>query len=272
MWICFGFERFHEYLYGRQFTIINDHHPSNLSSTSPTADQPMPSSHATLIYEAPKNDFDLEYAPGKTIVVSDALSRAYLESHSSPELKESDLIHHIHSVIDSIPISTARLTLLQKETASDPVLQQLKKFSPSGWSQQKQQIPPAVKPYYAIRGKISYNEGLLLKGQRIIIPASLRFTMKKIIHHGHNGITRCESRARQSIYYWPGMNSEINDFVSRCPQCLTHRNQQQKATLIQHSAPKVPWTKVSSDLFTLYGHNYLIITDYKVHRDRTSYR
>lgn len=84
--------------------------------------------------------------------------------------------------------------------------------------------------------------------------------MKEIIHQGHNGITRCKSRARQSIY-WPGMNSEIDDFVSRCPQCLTHRNQQQKETLIQHNVPEVAWTKVSSDLFTLYGHNY-VITDY----------
>ena len=38
-------------------------------------------------------------------------------------------------------------------------------------------------------------------------------------------------------------------FVSRCPQCLTHRNQ-------------LPWTKVASDLFTLYGHDYVIIADY----------
>ena len=55
------------------------------------------------------------------------------------------------------------------------------------------------------------------------------------------------------------MNSEI---VSRCPQCLTHRNQQQKETLIQHTVPEVPWTKVASDLFTLYGHSYVIVTDY----------
>ncbi len=208
-----------------------------------------------------KYDFDLEYAPGKTMVVSDALSRAYLKDRSSPELEESDLIHHVHSILDSLPISTARLTQLQKETASDPVLQQLKQFTLTGWPQRKQQIPPAVKPYYAIRGEISHNEGLLLKGQRIIIPASLRPTMKAIIHQGHNGIARCKSRARQSIY-WPGMNSEIDNLVSRCPQCLTHRNQQQKETLIQHTVPKVPWTKVASDLFTLYGHSYVIVTDY----------
>ncbi|XP_028415703.1 uncharacterized protein K02A2.6-like [Dendronephthya gigantea] len=182
-------------------------------------------------------------------------------SHSSPEIEESDLIHHVHSVIDCLPISTARLTQLQNETAADPVLQQLKQFTLTGWPQQPQQIPPAVKPYYSIREEITHNEGLLLKGQRIIIPASLRPTMKEIIHQGHNGIARCKSRARQSIY-WPGMNSEIDDLVSSCPHCLTHRNQQQKETLIQHNVPEVPWTKVASDLFTLYGHNYVIITDY----------
>ncbi len=85
------------------------------------------------------------------MVVSDALSRAYLKDRSSPELEESDLIHHVHSILDSLPISTARLTQLQKETASDPVLQQLKQFTLTGWPQRKQQIPPAVKPYYAIR-------------------------------------------------------------------------------------------------------------------------
>ena len=257
--IVFGVERFHEYLYGRQFTVINDHQP--LKSIFNKSISQCPPRIQRFFLKLQKYDFDLEYAPGKTMVVSDALSRAYLKDRSSPELEESDLIHHVHSILDSLPISTARLTQLQKETASDPVLQQLKQFTLTGWPQRKQQIPPAVKPYYAIRGEISHNEGLLLKGQRIIIPASLRPTMKAIIHQGHNGIARCKSRARQSIY-WPGMNSEIDNLVSRCPQCLTHRNQQQKETLIQHTVPKVPWTKVASDLFTLYGHSYVIVTDY----------
>ena len=58
------------------------------------------------------------------------------------------------------------------------------------------------------------------------------------------------------------MNSQIDDLVSRCPQCLTHRNQLRKETLIQHNVPEVLWTKVASDLFTLYGHDYVIIADY----------
>ena len=93
-------------------------------------------------------------------------------------------------------IEKETLSQLQIETASDPVLQQLKQFTLTGWPQQTQQIPLAVKPYFAIRGEITYNEGLLLKGQRIIIPTSVRPTMKEIIHQGHNGIARCKIRAR----------------------------------------------------------------------------
>ena len=85
--------------------------------------------------------------------------------------------------------------------------------------------------------------------------------MKDIIHHGHNGIERCKNRARQSIY-WPGINREIEDLVSRCSLCSTHRNKQQKEPLIEHEIPDTPWTKVASDLFTLCGHDYVIVTDY----------
>ena len=257
--IVFGVERFHEYFYGRHFTVINDHQPLK-SNFNKSISQCHPRIQHFFI-KLQKYDFDFEYAAGKTMVVSDALSRTKLKSNSSPELEESDVIHHLHSVIELLPISTARLTQLQKETASDPILQQLKEFILNGWPKQKQQIPPEVKPYFAIPGEIFFNEGQVLKGQRIIIPASLRPTMNEIIHQGHNRITRCKSRALQSIY-WPGLNSEIDDFVSRCPHCLTHRNQLPKETLIQHNVPAIPWTKVASDLFTLYGHNYVIVTDY----------
>ncbi|CAB4005693.1 Transposon Ty3-I Gag-Pol poly [Paramuricea clavata] len=129
----------------------------------------------------------------------------------------------------------AHLTEFQKETASDTTLQQLKEYTLKGWPQQRD-IPQTVKPYYNIRDEIVYNNGLLLKGQRIIIPSSLRSTIKAIIHQGHTGIESCKNRARI--------------------------NKQQKETLIQPTVPNAPWTKVASDLFSLYGHDYVIVTDY----------
>lgn len=85
--------------------------------------------------------------------------------------------------------------------------------------------------------------------------------MKEIIHQGHNGMERCKSRARQSLY-WPGMNAEIEELVARCSYCLTYRNKQQSEHLIDHEIPNSPWIKVASDVFHLLGHHYVIVTDY----------
>ena len=85
--------------------------------------------------------------------------------------------------------------------------------------------------------------------------------MKEIIHQGHNGMERCKYRARQSLY-WQGMTTEIEDLVARCSYCLTYRNKQQSEHLIDHDIPQSPWIKVASDVFHLFGHHYVIVTDY----------
>eukprot|EP00112_Aurelia_sp_Birch-Aquarium-sp1_P007987 Seg1872.1 transcript_id=Seg1872.1/GoldUCD/mRNA.D3Y31 product="putative protein K02A2.6" protein_id=Seg1872.1/GoldUCD/D3Y31 len=85
--------------------------------------------------------------------------------------------------------------------------------------------------------------------------------MKEIIHQGHNGMERCKSCARQSLY-WPGMNADIEELVARCSYCLTYRNKQQSEHLIDHEIPNSPWIKVASDVFHLLGHQYVIVTDY----------
>ncbi|CAB3991160.1 Hypothetical predicted protein [Paramuricea clavata] len=93
------------------------------------------------------------------MVVSDALSRAYLNNQST-EIDQPDLIHCIQFPFDNLPISDARLTEFQKKTASDTTLQQLKEYTLKGWPQQRD-IPQTVKPYYNIRDEIVYNNGLL---------------------------------------------------------------------------------------------------------------
>jgi hypothetical protein len=56
---------------------------------------------------------------------------------------------------------------------------------------------------YRIREEIVYNNGLLLKGQNIIIPSSLRSTMETILHQGHTVLKDAKiNRAQQSVY-WP---------------------------------------------------------------------
>ncbi|PFX14755.1 Retrovirus-related Pol polyprotein from transposon opus [Stylophora pistillata] len=63
---------------------------------------------------------------------------------------------------------------LRDGTESDPELQQLQKVVMSGWPQTKVETPVETRPYWNYRDEISCYEGLMFKGNRIIVPHSLR--------------------------------------------------------------------------------------------------
>ena len=106
-----------------------------------------------------------------------------------------------------------------------------------------------------------YAEGLLLKGNCVIVPSSMRNDIKNRIHRGHLGIVRCRSRARQ-VVFWPRMSAEIEDMISRCSTCQEHRSYQPKEKMVSHSVPIAPWAKVASNLFEYKKSTYVLIVDY----------
>ena len=107
------FAKFHEYLYGHHFTVINDHQPLKSIFSKSIID--CPARIQRFFLKLQKYDFALEYAPGKTMVVSDALSRAYI-NNSRTEFEENDLIYHVHLIVRNLPISKRRIKELQECT------------------------------------------------------------------------------------------------------------------------------------------------------------
>ena len=79
--IVFGVERFHDYLYGRKLTVINDHQPlKSVFSKSIVSCPP----RIQVIIRLEKCEFDVKYSSGKTMLISDALSGAYVKN-SKPQ-------------------------------------------------------------------------------------------------------------------------------------------------------------------------------------------
>ena len=151
-----------------------------------------------------------------------------------------------------------KLSQLQRETKTYPVLLLLKQYTISGWPS-KENIDTAVKTYYHHRHEIVYNYDLLLKGQRIIIPTSIRREIRDLTHQG---IEKCKHRARQAVY-WPEMNQELTVIVSQCVTCFKSlQSTPKRIAIIPHQIPDQPWVKVGSDLFTIYNRDYLIVVDY----------
>jgi hypothetical protein len=75
------------------------------------------------------------------------------------------------------------------------------------------------------------------------------------------GIEKYKSRARD-VLFWPGLNAQIEDMVSKCSICNDHRMRNQKEPLKPHEVPSRPWAKVGTDLFDLDGEQYLLLVDY----------
>ena len=86
------------------------------------------------------------------------------------------------------------------------------RFPPSSSLANKSQVDPVVRPYFSFRDEITIYQDVLLKGDRIIVPTTLRNEMRQKIHHGHFGIEKCKARARLTLY-WPGMVNEIMDIA-----------------------------------------------------------
>ena len=127
--IVFGVDRFHEYLYGCKFTVINDQ--QLLKSVFSKSIVSCPPCIQKILLRLQKYECDLKYSPRKTMLVSNALSQAYIKN-SKPKFDENSLIYHVHFVILNLPITNERLEQFKEETRKDPILQILIKYTIEG--------------------------------------------------------------------------------------------------------------------------------------------
>ena len=93
------------------------------------------------------------------------------------------------------------------------------------------------------------------------MPENMRAEM---LHCGHLGIGKYKRRARD-ILYWPNMNNDVYDTVSRCDVCQENIYTQQQQPLQMHERPDRPWAKVACDIFYLKQVPYLLTVDYYSH-------
>ena len=182
----FGLEHNHHYTYGRRVTLWTDHKPLVTIYKKPLASAPKRLQR--LLLRLQQYDVDLKYKPGPQMYLADTLSRASLKNlDRSRAEEETETIHGV----DFLPISDPQLQEIQTETAKDATLQNLKETIISGWPAKKQDVPDALHPYFCIRDELSAQDGVVFKGERCVIPVSLRPKIRQKLHGAHSGIQSC---------------------------------------------------------------------------------
>lgn len=249
----FGAERFHTYLYGKKFLIESDHKPLEMISKKNIA--AAPARLQRMLLRLQRYDYDISYVPGKEMTLADSLSRL------PKDKKDAEI--NLDVKVCYVQFSTPKLRELCTETEKDTELSMLKRQIVNGFPDTRREIPSEIRSYWSFRDQLSVDNGLVVKGEQIVIPTSLRAQYLDRIHEAHQGINRCQQRARNSVY-WPGINSDIDNIVKKCLICQTYQKSQAKETLLPllPDMPNVPWHTLGSDMFEVDGKWYIVISDY----------
>ncbi|KZR96251.1 Uncharacterized protein APZ42_009513, partial [Daphnia magna] len=118
-------------------------------------------------------DFHLVYKPGKELFIADALSRAHFPALFTDDVTEG-CQEQVHSLLDHIiPLHDTRSRYVQA-TGEDPVLKLIKELLVTGWPEKKSHCPLPARPFWNVRHSLIEADGILLYGERLVVPVSLR--------------------------------------------------------------------------------------------------
>ena len=66
--------------------------------------------------------------------------------------------------------------------------------------------------YFPFREELFIQDGVVFKGERIIVPSTLRQSTIDKVHASHLGVQGCLRRAKKA-FYWSGIYKQITEFI-----------------------------------------------------------
>ena len=246
--IIFAVTKYRPYLYGRQFTIITDHHAlcylMNISDPSGRLCR-----WALRLMEF---DFQIRFKNGRIHKNVDCLSRYPSDRGSCDVLDEFPL----YSLISEEEVD------LIKSQEQDPWVNKLKK--------KLIESDPIIKKYYTIEDNLVYfkTSNPFEERVRLCVPASMRkdliFFYHDHIFSGHLGISKTYEKLKRK-YFWTNMRRNVIDHVTSCHCCQMRKVDHNKKGYLQEIAVGKPFQLVSIDMLGPFplsynGNKYILVS------------
>ena len=249
--LIFGVKKFHEYLYGRHFTLVTDHKPllTILGSKKgvPTLAAARMQRWALILAAY---DYNLEFRKTEEHANADMLSRLPLDGDTTAAEEPVFSV----TVTDELPITSQQI---REATRKDPVLSKVWSLTLNGWPSH---ADPEIQPYFSRRSELSVEDGVILWGLRVIIPAPMRERLLDELHEEHPGMFRMKALARSHVW-WPGIDQDIERKVKSCQSCVKTSSNPPTAALQPWTWASKPWQRIHIDFAEYEGEYYFVVVD-----------
>jgi hypothetical protein len=245
--------KFHKYVYGRKFTLITDHKPL-VNIFGPKTGVPTLAAQRlqgwALILMA--HQYDIQYRKSADHANCDTLSRLPLDvQESDAEARESPI--YFASRVDDLPVTARDIA---SATRTDPVLSKVYELTLNGWPDSCKDDD--ILPYFRRKHELSIDQGCVLWGVRVIIPAKYREKLVEELHTEHPGIVRMKACAH-SYFWYPSLDGDIENKVKSCGTFQAVQNKPPGAPLIPWMPSGKVWDRIHIDFADYQQTYYLII-------------
>lgn len=246
--IIFGIKKFHQYLYGKKFTLYTDHRPLvqifSQSKALP-AYTALRMQHYAVFLQGYL--FDIKYKNTKQHCNADCLSRLPVSVTTTAECDVVDVYET--EVLESVSVSTDQIAqATRKDVQLREIISELQK---------KKEVLAKLR-FNINQAAFSIQQGILLCNGKVVIPKLLQKRFLRDLHKSHFGVAKMKGLAR-TMYWWPGIDKAIENMARHCGICNSMRNDPPKVGTHEWEAAEAPFERVHIDYAGPFMNAYLLV-------------
>ena len=201
--------------------------------------KPPPARIERWILRLQEYDFTVVYRPGAKNL-ADPLSRLPLPTITRSNM-ESCADRYVCNLVQQMTPCAMATEDIRRASFADPEICQINEALATS---QLQLIP---KPFQAISDELSTTNGILLRGNRIVLPQSLQTQAVILAHEDHAGITRTKQRLRSKLW-WPKMDTAVEEYINKCHACQVTGGPSRPEPVKPTELPRERWSSLAIDV------------------------
>ena len=149
---------------------------------------------------------------------------------------------------------------VREETGCDRDMADLVVQIESGFHDSLDRLSAEVAKFWRHRADLNVVDGVVMLGNRVVVPRRLRREVIQHLHAAHQGVSAMTARATAAVY-WPGILSDIQAVRDGCTTCEQNAPSQRQMHPVPPMVPKVPFESVCTDYFDMGGAHYIVYVD-----------